>query len=153
MKRSFWWASAAYLLPTFPLGYAWHLVAFREQYERLGIFREEVIIPFGLLSMFVQALLFAWAYPRLFSTRREEWMGSAARFAGVFALLAWSFAVLPVAAKYRMGSVADFLVLETAFTIVQFLVVSPLIALVWRDTAQPATAAETSADALRPFAG
>src|SRR5215218_5484567 len=125
MKR-FWWASAAYLLPTFPLGYAWHLVTFREQYERLGIFREEVIIPFGLLSMAVQALLFAWAYPRLFSTRREEWIGSAARFAGVFALLAWSFAVLPV---------------------------SPLIALAWRGATHSATAAGSSADALRSLAG
>jgi hypothetical protein len=153
MKRPFWWAAAAYLLPTFPLGYVWHLVTFRPQYERLDIFREEVIIPFGLLSMVIQAVFFAWAYPRLFSTRRGEWIGSAARFAGVFALLAWSFAVLPVAAKYRMGSVADFLVLETAFTIVQFLVVSPLVALAHRDAAQPATAEGAPGHALRSVAG
>jgi hypothetical protein len=49
-----------------------------------------------------------------------------------FGLLAWSFAVLPVAAKYRMASVQDFVVLETAFTIVQFVIVSPLIALAYR---------------------
>ena len=153
MKRTFWWASAAYLLPTFPLGYLWHLVTFREQYDRLDMYREQVIIPFGLLSMVIQAVLFAWAYPRLFSTRRGEWIGSAARFAGVFALLAWSFAVVPVAAKYRMASMADFLVLETAFTIVQFLVVSPLIALAYRDLAHSATATGSSTDALRSFAG
>jgi len=46
--------------------------------------------------------------------------------------MAWSFVVLPVAAKYRMTSVSSFFVLETAFTAVQFAVVSPLIALVWR---------------------
>jgi hypothetical protein len=40
--------------------------------------------------------------------------------------------VLPVAAKYRMASVPDFLVLETAFTALQFLIVSPLIAFVHR---------------------
>ena len=54
---------------------------------------------------------------------------------GVFALLAWSFTTLPVAAKYRMSSVADFLVLETSFTIVQFLVVAPLVAFAYRGRA------------------
>lgn len=140
MKRSFWWAVFAYLLPTFPLGYAWHLVTFKAQYDRLDIFREQVIIPFGLLSMAIQAVLFAWAFPRLFSTRHGDWMASAARFACVFGLLAWSLAVLPVAAKYRMTSVSEFLALETAFTVVQFLVVSPLIALAWRDGARQAAA-------------
>jgi hypothetical protein len=37
-----------------------------------------------------------------------------------------------VAAKYRMSSVPDFLVLETTFTILQFAITSPLIALSYR---------------------
>src|SRR5688572_33202397 len=90
MKKSFWLAVLAYLLPTFPLGYAWHLVIFREAYARLDLYRAEVIIPFGLTSMLIQAVFFAWAYPRLFSTRREDWLGSALRFGAVFAALAWS---------------------------------------------------------------
>jgi hypothetical protein len=132
MGRSFWLAVAAYLLPTFPLGYFWHLTTFREQYDRLGIYREQVIIPFGLASMLVQALLFAWMYPRIFSTSSDAWLSSAAGFALTFGLLALSFTTLPVAAKYRMTSVRSFLLLETGFTIVQFLVVSPLVALAWR---------------------
>lgn len=147
MKSRFWWAAAAYLLPTFPLGYAWHLVTFKAQYDRLAMLREDVIIPFGLASMAIQAVFFAWAYPRLFGTRRDAWIGGAARFAGVFGVLAWSFGVLPVAAKYRMASVTDFLLLETAFTVVQFLVVAPLIALAWRDAAQSASGASPSAGA------
>ena len=135
MNKSYWLAFAAYLLPTFPLGYFWHLKTFHEQYERLAIFREQVIIPFGLATMVIQGLLFAWLYPRLFSTARADWLASAASFAGVFGLLAWSFTTLPVAAKYRMASVESFLALETAFTAVQFAVVAPLIALAWRDAA------------------
>jgi hypothetical protein len=53
----------------------------------------------------------------------------------LFSIFAWSFAVLPVAAKYRMASVADFLLLETAFTLLQFLLVAPLIALAYRGAA------------------
>jgi hypothetical protein len=132
MKRSFWLSALAYVLPTFPLGYAWHLVTFKEAYDRLELYRAEVIIPFGLASMLVQAVIFAWLYPRLFSTRREDWMASALRFAGVFAPFAWSFTTLPVAAKYHMSSVTSFLMLETGFTILQFLITAPLIALAQR---------------------
>jgi hypothetical protein len=135
MGRPFWLAVAAYLLPTFPLGYVWHLTTFRAQYERLEMYRQEVLIPLGLASMIAQALLFAWLYPRVFSTSRDAWLQGAAGFALVFGVLAWSFTTLPVAAKYRMTSVASFVMLETAFTVVQFAVVSPLIALAWRDAA------------------
>jgi hypothetical protein len=132
MDTRFWLAVAAYLLPTFPLGYLWHLTVFRDHYARLDIYRREVIIPFGLASMLAQAVLFAWIYPRLFSTDRDAWLASAAAFGTIFGILAWSFTTLPVAAKYRMASVRSFLVLESAFTAVQFAVISPLLALAYR---------------------
>jgi hypothetical protein len=134
MGRQFWLAVIAYLVPTFPLGYFWHLTTFREQYERLGIYRDQVIIPLGLTSMIIQAVAFAWIYPHLFSTGREAWLAGATHFGLLFGLLAWSFAILPVAAKYRMTSIGSFLLLESAFTALQFLIVSPLIALAWRDS-------------------
>jgi hypothetical protein len=147
MKRNFWLSVLAYVLPTFPLGYAWHLVTFKEAYDRLDLYRVEVIIPFGLASMLVQAFIFAWLYPRLFSTRREDWIASALRFAAVFAPLAWSFTTLPVAAKYQMSSVTSFLTLETGFTILQFIVTAPLIALAQRGARGSLSASEATARA------
>lgn len=141
MRKSFWLAVLAYLLPTFPLGYFWHLVTFADRYHQLAMYRDEVIIPFGLASMVIQALFFAWVYPKLFAADRTPWLRGAMGFGCVFALLAWSFAVLPVAAKYRMASVPDFLVLETAFTVLQFVIVSPLIALAYRAGASRSTPA------------
>jgi hypothetical protein len=70
-------------------------------------------------------------YPRRFSTAADAWLGSGMKFGCVFGVLAWSFTTLPVAAKYKRTSVTSFLVLETVFTVVQFAVVSPLIALAW----------------------
>lgn len=70
---------------------------------------------------------------RIFDTRREAWLRSALGFGVVFGLLAWSFTTLPVAAKYQMSSIADFLLLESGFTVLQFAVVSPLVALACRD--------------------
>jgi hypothetical protein len=45
---------------------------FKAQHDSLGLYRQEVIIPLGLLSMIAQGLLFAWMYPRLFSTARDR---------------------------------------------------------------------------------
>jgi hypothetical protein len=127
--------AAAYVLPTFPLGFVWHLVTFRDAYERLALYRAEVIVPFGLLSMLIQAAVYAWLYPSVFATARDRWLGSALRFGIVFGLFQWSLTVLPVAAKYAMASVPDFMLLETGFTLLQFTVVAPLIALAGRDAA------------------
>jgi riboflavin transporter FmnP len=137
MTRSFWLSVLAYLLPTFMLGYLWHLVLFADRYARLELYRADVIIPFGLTSMLIQALTFAWAYPRLFRT--DDWAAGALRFFAVFGLLSWSFTTLPVAAKFRMTSVTGFMLIETAFTAVQFALVSPLVALAWRGVAPAAS--------------
>ena len=130
MSRSFLLSIAAYLVPSFPLGYFWHLVWFAPQYGQLDLYRADVIIPFGLAAMLVQATFFAWIYPRLFGDL--DWKTGALRFGVLFATLAWSFLVLPVAAKYRMTSVPMFMMLETAFTALQYAVTAPLIALSWR---------------------
>jgi hypothetical protein len=130
MNKSFWLAVAAYMLPTFPIGYSWHLMLFSEQYHQLGLYRPDVIIPLGILSMLTQALLFAWMYPHLFG--KCDWKTGALRFGVVFGLLSWSYTTLPIAAKYQMTSISDFMLLETGFTIFQFSVVAPLIALAYR---------------------
>ena len=48
------------------------------------------------------------------------------------AALSWSFTTLAVAAKNVMTSVPTYLMLETGFTLAQFVVVGPLIALAHR---------------------
>ena len=68
-RSSFWLGVAAYLVPTFPIAYAWHLVLFAPAYEALGIYRPDPIIPFGFASMVIQGIIFSWAYPRLFADR------------------------------------------------------------------------------------
>jgi hypothetical protein len=131
---TYWFAVLAYVLPTFPLGYFWHLKTFATVYDRLQMYRSEVIIPLGLASMIIQGLFLAWAYPRLFDTSAENWLTSALQFWAIFGVLAWSFIVLPVAAKYRMTSVGTFIALETAFTAIQFGIAGFLLALVYRGT-------------------
>jgi hypothetical protein len=132
MKKPFILAILAYLVPTFVTGYVWHLVVFHEAYAQLDIYRSDVIIPFGFGSMLLQALFFAWAYPRLFSVRRQDWVKSAALSGLTFAALSWSFTTLAVAAKNQMASVPEYLLIETGYTLCQFALVAPLMALAYR---------------------
>ena len=125
----FWLGFFAYLVPLFPLAFVWHLKLFKPTYDRLELFREDVILPFGLLSMAMQAAIFSWAFPKLFTS--PNWVLNGLQFALVFGLLGWSFMVLPVAAKYRMASVRGFMLVESAFVALQFLLTGLLMALAY----------------------
>jgi hypothetical protein len=50
-------------------------------------------------------------------------------------VLSWSFTTLAVAAKNLMSSVPDYLMIETAFTAVQWIIVGPLTALAFASRA------------------
>lgn len=141
LSKPFALAVLAYLVPTFVSAYLWHLVVFHEVYAGLEIYRPEVIIPFGFAAILLQGLCFAWAYPRLFSTRRPDWAKSALRSGLFFALLSWTFTTLSVAAKNRMTSVPDFLMIETGYTLLQFALVAPLMALAYRGFREHSVAA------------
>lgn len=123
----------AYVVPTFPLGYCWHLILFADYYRSLKVYREDVIIPFGVGSMVIQGIIWAVIYRSMFAgepTIRGAW-----KFARLAAPLSWSFMALAAAAKHPMTSPAAYLLVETGFITLHYLVVSPLIARVFRDGA------------------
>jgi hypothetical protein len=122
-------AVLAYVLPTFPLGYFWHLATFADYYQSLEVYRDELIIPLGISSMLIQGVAWSVIYERMFAGE-PIWRG-AMKFALLAAPIAWSFMVLAVGAKHRMASVSGFVLIETAFIAVQYAVVSPLIAAVY----------------------
>jgi len=124
-------AALAYLVPTFALAFVWHLIAFKSYYDELAIYRKDVIVPFGFFAISIQALLFAWIYSGIFGS----WSSTRARalgYAAFGAVLSWSFTTISVAAKNMMSSVPSFLLIESAFTLAQWLIVGPLTAVLIR---------------------
>lgn len=119
----------AYLVPTFALGFVWHLVLFEQYYAGLQIYRADLIVPLGFASMLIQAVAFAWVYRQTFARSAGGLWSKAAAYAAFGAVLSWSFTTLAVAAKNVMASVPDYIVIETAFTLVQWVMVGPLTAL------------------------
>ena len=122
-------AVLAYLVPTFALGFIWHLVLFEQYYKDLQIYRADIIIPFGFLSMLIQGGIFAWVYARVFASSRASFANRALCYGFLGAVLSWSFTTLAVAAKNIMASVPDYLLIETGYTLLQWVLVAPLTAL------------------------
>ena len=58
--------------PRFPWGFFGIFRLFKAQYDALGLYRPDVIIPMGLASMLIQGFIFAYLYPRLFSTAHRR---------------------------------------------------------------------------------
>lgn len=123
----------AYILPTFPLGYFWHLKLFQAHYKNLGVYREDMIIPLGLLSMLIQAAVYSWLYSKLFAGLPV--LEGALKFAAIAFPLSLSFMVFATAAKHHMKSPSGYIIIESCFVLLHFLVVSPLIAYVYRPQA------------------
>ena len=115
--RSFWLGFAAYLVPSFPIAFVWHLVLFEQKYRALHIYRDEPVIAFGLGSMIIQGAIFSWLFPRVFSRGSDSFVKDGLLYGLGAGLLSWSFTTLAVGAKNVMASVPDFVLLETAFTI------------------------------------
>jgi hypothetical protein len=122
-------AVLAYVVPTFALGFVWHLVLFEPYYKALAMYRSDIIIPFGLLAMLIQAVLFALIYERAFAQRPAAALSRGVAYGAFGAALSWSFTTLAVAAKNVMTSVPDYVIIETGFTAVQWAMVAPLTVL------------------------
>ena len=132
-------AVLAYLVPTFALGFVWHLVLFEHAYKALAIYRADIIIPFGILSMLIQGTIFAWIFEKaIVPWRAAVWLRTVVYGVGG-ALLSWSFTTIAVAAKNVMTSVPDYVAIETGFTLIQWIMVAPLTAMAFVTRARHAT--------------
>lgn len=118
-----------YVIATFAIAYVWHLKVFDARYKALGIYRDDVLPLFGLGSMVIQGVCFALVYDGFFAPM-AGWLMAAVAYAAFGAIFSWSFTTLAVAAKSRMTSIRDYVTIETAFTAVQWVVVSLLTALI-----------------------
>ena len=82
--------------------------------------------------MIIQGAIFSWLFPRVFTQGSNSFVKDGLLYGLGAGLLSWSFTTLAVGAKNVMVSVPDYVLLETAFTILQFAIVGPLIALAYR---------------------
>ncbi len=120
---SFYFLALAYLVVSFALGAVWHMVLFKEYYKKLAIYSniEKPRFSFGLSSMLLQAIVFAYIYPLIAS----PWLFGL----GLFMLLT-SFMVFAEAGKQNATSLSGFAMIQIAFSAVQTILVTLAFVLV-----------------------
>ncbi len=130
MTKKFILAAAVYSVITMALGMAWHFVFFKDLYERLGIYnREKVIIPLGFASMIIQGIVLAYFYPLFY--RGGSPMGQGVKFGLITGVFLFSVTTLATAAKIQVSSMTTWLLIQTAFHGIQFLLAGAGIGLVY----------------------
>lgn len=122
-------AALGYIIPSFALGYAWHMTIFKDNYQSLQIYREKVVPPLGLASMVIQGIALGVIYVGLIRPMPLDWLSKAGTYAALGGFLSWSFTTVAAAAKSPMTSVSRFVGIETAFTAIQWIIVGVITAL------------------------
>jgi len=113
--------------------YPWHMLVFHEQYVAMRAFtRGQPIMPLGMTAVMLQAAIFAYFYPLYYHHKG----GGPPLVRGVqFGLLlgttVWSVMVFATAAKLAIEPISDFVLLGTAFQLIQFVAVGAAIGLVY----------------------
>ena len=117
--KKFGFAVIAYVVVTFVIAAGWHLVLFKDLYDHLGIFsRKEPIIPLGIASMVMQALVLAYLYPRFY--RGGNPVATGALFGLLVGVLMASIAVFAEAGKHQVSSLPTWLIFESTYYLLQF---------------------------------
>ena len=130
MHSEFWLATASYLVLTFIFAAGWHLILFKDVYARLGVFtRARPIIPLGILSMVLQAVVVAYLYPFFYRGGPPPLEG--ATFGLLLGVFMGSNAVLGEAGKNEVGSLSTWLTLEGVNYLLQYTVVGLVVGLVY----------------------
>ena len=123
-------AAVIYIVISMALGMAWHFVIFKDMYHNLGIYnRAEPIIPLGLTSMVIQGIILAYLYPIFY--RGGSPIGQGIKFGFIMGAYLFSISTLANAAKIQVSSMTTWLLIQTAFHGIQFLLAGMGIGLVY----------------------
>ena len=140
MKPRFLLSVAGYFVATMAVAYPWHMVFFHEQYLAMGAFtRGTPIMPFGMLSIILQGIVFAYFFP-LFLQHRQggNSVVRGIQFSLFLGLTVYTVMVFSTAAKFLIEPVTQFVLLGTAFQFLQFLLVGIVLGVIHRQPSVPA---------------
>lgn len=126
-------AALGYTLVTFVVGFSWHLVLFKEVYERFGVYtRAQPIIPMGLASMVIQGTVLGVLYSAQMKSDPAGGIPAAIRFNLMMGLFFVSGTVLAFAAKADIADLAGWFGYNLAFSLIQFLLSGIVFGVVFR---------------------
>ncbi len=129
LNKKFIFSVVGYFVTTMLIAYPWHMVLYHEKYVAMGAFtRVEPIIPFGMLAIILQGIVFAYFYPLFY---KHKGCGHpiirGVQFSLFMGISVWTVMVFATAAKFQIEPVIDFVAYGTIFQIIQYVFVGAVI--------------------------
>ena len=133
--KKFIFATLVYVIITMALAMPWHFIFFKDLYHNLGIYnREPLIIPLGLASVIIQGVVLAYFYPLFYKGGKPIWQGM--KFGLIMGVFLFSVSTLANAAKIEVTSMSTWILIQTAFHAIQFILTGAGIGLVYGKNAK-----------------
>ncbi|MDR3678749.1 MAG: hypothetical protein P4L41_02210 [Flavipsychrobacter sp.] len=108
----------AYIIPSMPWGYFWHLKVFKKKYDKWEFFGPAPSVPLAFLAMFIQGTILSLTYA--FLPIEHTSAANVFAFASIMGIFFWSRVVVPTMASHVTTRTPGFFLLETAYLIGQY---------------------------------
>ena len=119
----------AYILPSMPLGYFWHLTVFKKQYDKWQYFPADRSVPLAFIAMVIQGTILSVTYAIL--PVEHASIANIFIFASIMGIFFWSRVVVPSMAQYSTTRKPGFFFLETAYLVGQYALFGALLCVVY----------------------
>ncbi len=130
MNKKFVLATISMPIVTLLIAAPWHFVLFKDLYHSFGIYnRVEPIVPLGFLSMFVQAAIMAFIYPRY--TQNTSSYKEAITFSLLMGIFLYSVSTIANAAKIEVSPMGTWLAIQAVFHLLQFLAIGTVLSFIY----------------------
>ena len=119
----------AYIIPSMPWGYFWHLRVFKKSYEKWQFFGLNPSVPLAFIAMVIQGTILSVLYARL--PIEHASVVNVFTFVSIMGIFFWSRVVVPSMASNAPSRTLGFFFLETAYLVGQYALFGALLCVVY----------------------
>ena len=119
----------AYIIPSMPWGYFWHLKVFNKKYQKWEYFGTAPSVPLAFLAMVIQGTILSVVYALLPVEHTSR--VNVFYFVSIMGVFFWSRVVVPSMARHAPTRKMSFFFLETAYLVGQYALFGAFLWLVY----------------------
>jgi len=119
----------AYIIPSMPWGYFWHMSMFKKSYDKWQFFGTAPSVPLAFSAMVIQGIILSVAYALLPIEHKS--VAHIFTFVSIMGVFFWSRVVVPSMASNVHARTIGFFFLETTYLVGQYALFGALLCVVY----------------------
>ena len=119
----------AYIIPSMPFGYFWHLRVFKKNYDKWQFFGTAPSVPLAFTAMVIQGTILSGSYA--FLPIEHTSAVHIFTFVSIMGVFFWSRVVIPSMASNIFARTTGFFFLETTYLLGQYALFGALLCAVY----------------------